>query len=157
MTTLSRKYCPDPWEGVELWDLSKIAAGQCITAVWRNGSVQTPAEKPASARVVLSTFEECAEAYIRANWSAAACSSSLCIRTFRRRSVRCLNHHVSKRGARLRNRSENLRRRAQSIDTTPSAKSARSRTIERASQEPPHGVSAKSSSAKPDGPRPARI
>ncbi|MER9022147.1 AAA family ATPase [Mesorhizobium sp. M0815] len=44
---LNRKFYPDPWQGVENWDVSKIAAGQRVTAVWRDGSVQQPAEQPA--------------------------------------------------------------------------------------------------------------
>ena len=44
---LNRKFYPDPWQGVDGWDVSKIAAGQLVTAAWRDGSVQRPAEKPA--------------------------------------------------------------------------------------------------------------
>jgi predicted ATPase len=44
---LTRTFDPDPWQGVEDWDISQIGAGQKVTAVWRNGSVQRPAEKPA--------------------------------------------------------------------------------------------------------------
>jgi predicted ATPase len=44
---LNRKFYPDPWQGVEDWDVSKIAAGQRVTAIWRDGSVQPPSEKTA--------------------------------------------------------------------------------------------------------------
>lgn len=44
---LNRKFYPDPWEGVADWDISKITAGQRIVAVWRDGSMQQPTEKPA--------------------------------------------------------------------------------------------------------------
>lgn len=44
---LSRKYYPDPWEGVKDWDVSQIIAGQRVVAVWREGSVHPPAEKSA--------------------------------------------------------------------------------------------------------------
>lgn len=46
-TGSTRKYYPDPWEGVDKWDVSKIAAGQLVTATWRDGSMQQPAEQPA--------------------------------------------------------------------------------------------------------------
>lgn len=46
-SSLNRRFYPDPWEGVEEWDVSEIAAGQRVTAVWHHGSVQQPAEKPA--------------------------------------------------------------------------------------------------------------
>jgi ABC-type lipoprotein export system ATPase subunit len=45
--SLSRKFYPDPWVGVQDWDVSKIAVGQLVTAVWRDGRVQEPADKPA--------------------------------------------------------------------------------------------------------------
>jgi len=44
---LNRKFYPDPWQGVEEWDVSKIAAGERVTAVWRDGSLQQPADKSA--------------------------------------------------------------------------------------------------------------
>jgi len=44
---LNRKFSTDPWLGVEDWDVSKIVAGQRVTATWRDGSLQKPAEKPA--------------------------------------------------------------------------------------------------------------
>jgi len=46
-SSLNRKYYPDPWQGVENWDVSKIVAGQRVTAVWRSGSLQQPTEKAA--------------------------------------------------------------------------------------------------------------
>src|SRR5690606_15585858 len=45
--SLNRKYDPDPWKGVDGWDISKIAAGQRVVAVWRNGSVEVQTGKPA--------------------------------------------------------------------------------------------------------------
>jgi putative ATP-dependent endonuclease of OLD family len=44
--TLNRKFYPDPWLGVDEW-ISQIAAGQRVTAVWRNGVLQPSGEKPA--------------------------------------------------------------------------------------------------------------
>ncbi|MBP0111066.1 AAA family ATPase [Bradyrhizobium vignae] len=44
---LTRKIYPDPWQGVEEWDVSKIAAGQVVTAIWRDGAMQQPEEKRA--------------------------------------------------------------------------------------------------------------
>lgn len=45
--SLNRKFYPDPWQGVENWDVPNIAAGQRITAVWRDGSLQPPTAKAA--------------------------------------------------------------------------------------------------------------
>ncbi|RTE92758.1 chromosome segregation protein SMC [Bradyrhizobium sp. LVM 105] len=44
---LSRKYYPDPWQGVMDWDVSKLSAGQHVTVVWHNGAVRQPTEKTA--------------------------------------------------------------------------------------------------------------
>jgi hypothetical protein len=46
-SSLYRKYYPDPWQGVENWDVSKIVTGQRVTAIWRNGSLQQPTDKAA--------------------------------------------------------------------------------------------------------------
>lgn len=45
--SLNRKFISDPWRGVMNWDISKIVAGQRVTAVWRDGSVEQPTEKHA--------------------------------------------------------------------------------------------------------------
>lgn len=45
--SLNRKFEPDPWQGVEKWDVSAIDAGQRVAAVWRDGSMQQPQEKHA--------------------------------------------------------------------------------------------------------------
>lgn len=45
--TLNRKYYPDPWQGVTDWDVSQLSAGQLVTVVWRDGTVQQPDEKSA--------------------------------------------------------------------------------------------------------------
>ncbi|OKO68909.1 AAA family ATPase [Bradyrhizobium sp. NAS96.2] len=59
LTGLRRKYEPDPWAGVEAWDVSKIAAGCKVTVTWRDGAVLEQAEKPARDFLeYLNVFEE---------------------------------------------------------------------------------------------------
>lgn len=43
--SLGKRFYPDPWKGVEEWEVTNVHAGQRVLAVWHNGSLQTPGDK----------------------------------------------------------------------------------------------------------------
>lgn len=43
---LGRTVYPDPWQDVNDWNVSQIAAGQRVTATWRNGTFIPPIDQP---------------------------------------------------------------------------------------------------------------
>ena len=45
--SLNKKFYPDPWQGVDEWDVTNIAAGQRVVAQWRDDGLQQPVEKSA--------------------------------------------------------------------------------------------------------------